>query len=668
MPVLVAWTRRPVGTLARWIGWPGAALAVALAVFVLGLGLGQTAPLHIAENRLIDLRLSLSVPRRPVSEAVTVIVIDEATLQGLPYREPQDRALLAALVRQANAAGAEAIALDLLFGQETEPGKDDALAAAIAQSAIPVIIGDPGQSIRLGLTESQQAFMAGYAPEARRALPAVGRDPDDNVSRFVLRHDPADPSLPTLAAALAEIAGAEMPPDGALIDYQLDEQGRPRPFPVMSAGRAAVLPPPLAKRFFEGRLLLVGIDVPLKDRHDTPLRAGFGDAGDLPGVFLHAHILTQALEGREIGQWEPPAVMLLAALASGLGVAIGYLQMHTGLRAVLIAGALALTWGGALWAMAAWKLMVPMVLPGLLLVFGLGAGSFVSGRKFYTERRFIRQALAQYVPEGLVDTLQRDPKRLRLGGEEREITALFTDVAGFTSTADKAQVAILLPALNRYLDLVCDTVLSHGGMVDKFIGDGVMALFNAPLEQEGHAARAIDCAREIARRTADLAAQDVFAGLGWGHTRVGVHTGRAMIGNVGGARRFDYTAIGDTINTAARLESASKGLGTQVLISEATLSRAIDQDPAYGRLRPVGAIVVVGRETPVTVYEPFAASAAYREGYRALAEGDASAARAALERVHAGDGEDGQDFARAAFHLKRLEAGETSAVMRLKEK
>ena len=364
-----------MSALARLIGWPGVAVAIAIAVFSIGLVLGQTAPLHIAENRLIDLRISLFVPRRPVSETVTVIAIDEATLQNLPYREPQDRALLAALVRQANAAGAKAIALDLLFGQETEADKDLALAAAIAESKIPVIIGDPGQSIRLGLTAQQQAFMAGFAPAALRALPAVGRDPDDNISRFVLSHDPGDPALPTLAAALAGIAGVEMPPNGALIDYQLDEQGRPRPFPVMSAGQAVKLPLPLAQKFFAGRYLLVGIDVPLKDRHDTPLRAGFGDAGDLPGVYLHAHILTQALEARKITQWGEFPTLLCIALASALGVAIGYVQMHTGLRAVMTAGALVLAWGGALWAMAAWKLMVPMVLPGLqLMLWGVEKG------------------------------------------------------------------------------------------------------------------------------------------------------------------------------------------------------------------------------------------------------------------------------------------------------
>jgi len=640
-----------MGRLARQLGWPAVAAAVAALVTALSIALSWTPPFQLAENRLMDLRIALLAERVPISDEIALVAITEETLSRLPYREPQDRGLLARIVDKASESGARAVGLDLLFGQPTEPEKDAALERAIAEAPMPVIIGDPGEGMRDLLTAEQWDFFRSFAPAARRAQPAVGRESVDDVSRYILSHDPRDPELPTLSAALARIAGAEPLPNGAVIDFRLDERGRPRPFPVYPAHAVPLFPPTM----LADRLVLVGIDQSLKDRHVTPLEVTLGDAGVLPGVYLHGQVLLQTLDARRIARWSDWQEGAAIAFAAVIGVVLGYAHIGAVVRVPGMLAALGLIWGGG-FAAAFWaKTLVPMAVPSFTLVVALGAGAYLSSRRFLRQRRFIRRAMAHYVPEPLVKTLQDNPERLRLGGEQREITALFTDVQGFTKMADATDPQILLPALNDYLDAVSETIIAHGGMIDKFMGDGVMALFNAPLEIEDHAGRAIACARRIAEVTGELAGRESYRALGWGPTRIGVHTGPAMIGNVGGSKRFDYTAIGDTVNAAARLEGANKYLTTLCCISETTVAAAGARD-----LRAIGAIIVQGRAEPLTVYEPRPAGPCYAEGYALLRAGDVARAKARLTEAR-----DGPDAALAALHLERIAAGETGVVIRL---
>jgi adenylate cyclase len=244
----------------------------------------------------------------------------------------------------------------------------------------------------------------------------------------------------------------------------------------------------------------------------------------------------------------------------------------------------------------------------------------------------------------------------------REVATIFTDITSFTSLVETAAPEVLGALLNEYVGGMTDVVFAHEGTVAKIIGDAIQILFNAPGDQPDYAARAVACAHDL-----DLWAQAFRErwkekGVSFGATRIGVHAGPALVGNFGGSRFFDYTAYGDTINTAARLEAANKFLGTRICVSA-----AVADATGNFRGRPVGDLVLRGRSEPLRAYEPLPEAAfegpatrQYTDAFAKLEAGDAAAmpAFAALVGLHADD-------ALASFHLRRLLNGARGVRMQL---
>jgi class 3 adenylate cyclase len=244
----------------------------------------------------------------------------------------------------------------------------------------------------------------------------------------------------------------------------------------------------------------------------------------------------------------------------------------------------------------------------------------------------------------------------------REVAAIFTDITNFTSLAESAAPEVLGELLNEYVGRMTDVVFEHEGTVAKIIGDAIQILFNAPGDQPDYAGRAVACARDLDACAQAFRERWNAAGVDFGATRIGVHAGPALVGNFGGSRFFDYTAYGDTINTAARLEGANKFLGTRICVSAAVA----DGTPGF-KGRPVGDLVLRGRSEPLRAFEPLPAAASeglamkqYSEAFARLEAGDAAAmpAFAALVGLHADD-------ALAGFHLRRLLNGAKGVRMRL---
>jgi adenylate cyclase len=215
------------------------------------------------------------------------------------------------------------------------------------------------------------------------------------------------------------------------------------------------------------------------------------------------------------------------------------------------------------------------------------------------QRRFAQSALGKYLPRDIANQIMRDPERLALRGEKKQIYAMFTDLEGFTKLSHSITPEQLSNLLNRYLDILSETVLRHGGTIDKFVGDAVVAFWGAPIAREDDADRAIKAAiamyeaGEEFKKSADPDLPPI------GCTRVGLHRGEAVVGNFGGEGRIQYTALGDSMNTAARLESANKSLKTTALVSSEAKSES-----TLDLFRPMGRIVLSGRATPVEVWEP----------------------------------------------------------------
>lgn len=240
-----------------------------------------------------------------------------------------------------------------------------------------------------------------------------------------------------------------------------------------------------------------------------------------------------------------------------------------------------------------------------------------------TREKRVRSAFGQYLAPTVIEELLANPDKLKLGGEKRELTAMFTDIEGFTTLTEGVDPERLVSLLHEYFDIACGIVLRHGGTIDKIVGDALHVIFNAPVQVEDHAARAVDCALELSRCSRELTARQRERGLALGRTRIGVNTGPCVVGNFGGSTRFDYTAHGDAINTAARLEGANKHLGTSICISESTVA----QCGAELRFRPIGRLLLKGKKETIAVFEPVAgngqksvAAQDYLEAYAALAE------------------------------------------------
>lgn len=349
------------------------------------------------------------------------------------------------------------------------------------------------------------------------------------------------------------------------------------------------------KEALKDRIVMVGVSaLGASDRRATPLRS------HLPGTYVHVVAATNLLANDHIVASGP--------LTRALGMLGVLLCLIVALLGTRLRNGAAVT-GMSLGAMAIWAVVaVVALLEGRLLpMVPVWAGVLVptvvelATRTNHAEaaRQRIRDAFSMYLAPAVVEELVADPDSLRLGGQRREITALFSDVAGFTTISEQLDPAQLTDLLNAYLSEMTDIVLQEGGTIDKYIGDAIVAMFGAPLSQPDHAARACRAAIRCAQRLDEL--RDKWVAEGWPeiHARIGVNSGVAVVGNMGSEKRFDYTMLGDMVNLAARLEGTNKVYGTDVMVGESTAALVQGQIA----LRELDRVAVKGKNEPVSVFE-----------------------------------------------------------------
>lgn len=412
----------------------------------------------------------------------------------------------------------------------------------------------------------------------------------------------------------------------------------------------------------EGRLLFVGTSAAgLMDLRFSPL------GGLIPGVEAHAHLLEQILAADHIvhPNWAPALEITLMVVG---GLLIGMVALtHSALVATLLCSAiLGLAFGGGWYAYSVHGLLLDPATPGLALVLTFIIASLFHHIQTERRQRWVKQAFARYVSPNLVAHLVENPGELELGGSRRECSFIFTDLAGFTSLMEKLDPARAVALLNEYLDNMIRIAFKHEGTLDRIVGDAVAIMFSAPVEQPDHRQRAVRCAEEMHLFASRFSTEAKSRGVPFGVTRIGVHSGEVTVGNFGGTTIFDYRALGDPVNTASRLESVNKQLGTLVCVSEATLPRG-DEIPA----RPVGKLVLKGKTRPLMVYQPLfsvkeggcAPMAEYFEAYDMMVR-NAPEARVRFEALARSWPLDSM----IAFHLKRLASGQEGDTIVFTEK
>ncbi len=289
----------------------------------------------------------------------------------------------------------------------------------------------------------------------------------------------------------------------------------------------------------------------------------------------------------------------------------------------------------------------------------VGAAREARARRATAERA--HAALARYFSPNLAAELAADDRSLDLAARRRDLTALFTDVAGFTGLVETIEPAVMTKLLNGYFTGMTDIVFAHGGTVAKIMGDALLVLFGAPADQHDHAARAVACALDLDAFAEQYRLTLLQDGIRFGATRIGVNSGPAIVGDFGGGRYFDYTAYGDTINTASRLEAANKALGTRICLSAHVIERAPELN-----VRPVGDLLLRGRIDPLRAFEPMQAAPdattfAYTAAFDRMAANDAGA-RAAFAGLLGATPDDPL----ANFHLRRLLNGQTGVAVDLR--
>ena len=317
------------------------------------------------------------------------------------------------------------------------------------------------------------------------------------------------------------------------------------------------------------------------------------------------------------------------------------------------------------WLFHAADVMVELLAPSLALIASFGAVDSLGGREARKQRAFIQGAFSRYVSPKVVEQMVADPSRMSLEGERRDMTFLFSDIADFTTMSEKLEAGELARLLNGYLDGMTNIVLKHGGMVDKFIGDAVFAIFNAPIDLPDHASKAVRCMLEMDDFGQSYRLQYQAAGVPLGITRIGVHSGVAVIGNFGSHARFTYTASGDAVNTAARVEGINKHLGTRLCVSGKT--KLLCTGIAF---RPVASAVLKGKTEPLDLWEPQHDSAvggeflqSYEAAYERLKSGQPEAAALFVQLLKTRP-----DDACVKLHLSRMEQGLTGVEMVMTEK
>lgn len=438
--------------------------------------------------------------------------------------------------------------------------------------------------------------------------------------------------------------------------------GKRGEIPYLSATKVLRAPP--AEVFSELRdaAVLIGSSaLGMSDLVSTPTDPTF------PGVEVHATVLKRILSAKpfpRVPDWANAANAMAIAIS---GLLLSFLCPAFGALAITLFGVffIGLLIAGDIWLWSFAQLALSPVMP-LLTVIAILAMNVLFG--YFAEakqKRQVRKAFSSYMAPALVDQLVGNPDGLRLTGESREMSFLFSDIAGFTSFSESASPELLVSVLNEYLEAMCRAVMAHGGTIDKIVGDAVVGIFNAPLDQPDHAERAVRCALAMDRISTDFIAKMNARGMAFGITRIGVNTGRAIVGNFGGSERFDYTAHGDAINTAARMESVNKHLGTQICIAGTTAA----QCPNH-YFRPVGALVLKGKTEAIEAFEPISESAVatplmvrYREAFELLSLEDSSA-RGFFERLKT----DYPDDPLVKLHYDRIINGIISSTIVLAEK
>ena len=569
----------------------------------------------------LAVRAKLNRTPEPAAKVAVVAVdpasLDSERLANLPraFFGPVWGQLIVSLTN----AGAKVVAIDFLLsysGSQFQKGYDRPFLMALYRNRNKVVLG------RAARIFPARNYIAALRNDPG-ALGTMDVDPEaDGIYRRIQRTRTyeTDKNFVTLTGAALSRAGEKDIPADILVAPAAHPEAIVPTYGLADILACAKTDAEALKAAFGGKVVLVGTTMPEEDRKlsssrfmappetaatATPsscglrrLAASAPDKHNIPGVFLHAMAAEAVLSDRLTVPAPSELSAAVAGAAAIAGAAVGFLL--TPLLAVGAAGLIA----AALWAGEIALLGVGLWLPvgtGVLAVAGASIVAYLV--RFVLEegkRRRIQKAFGYYLAPALVDRMVDTAEDLRLGGETRDVTVMFADLSGFTALSGLVGPEELVSRTNEYLTLIADEVEATGGYVDKFIGDAVMAVWGAPVVLDDHACQAVKAAIRIGDRIAEQRAQAAAAGEYGFAVKIGVNTGDAVVGNVGSEKRFNYTAVGEAVNIAARLEGLPGVYDCRIVLGETTAALVKDR---YD-LRELDMVAVKGKSEPLHIFEP----------------------------------------------------------------
>lgn len=563
--------------------------------------------LHVGDewlrDRFIELRASPEHESR-----ILVVDIDETSLHQQPWPWPRER--LAELVETLLSLGARGVALDILQGEPADPA-GDARMAMLAQHG-PVVMAQMFDYQPRPVPLRQGQLGGGQAGVVAAALPATGfianhaglaqaryfgnigvlPDPDGVLRRVPMATEYQGRTYPTLSRALLDCCSGK--PAAPLAEGQVRVPYR-RAWEAYDVAKAGdVLAGRLTPADVQGRLVLIGSSsLSIGDRVATPL------AASTAGLLVHAAMLDAQLDaqaGLAPKPWPGRPLAVAFTLVVVVLAAFTLPRLSALWNAALLGGS-SVAWVGMAYVIAPhdpWFAPAAPLLANLLL---LALAVPLHWQLAQKRSRQLLGTLRQYVAKAVVDELLRSDMKDPLAPRQLQVTTLIADMQGYTTQVETLSLEEAANLTRDFLDCLTRPVLRHQGTLDKFTGDGLVAFWGAPLPNAEHADLALDAARDMLREVAEFSQRRAARGLAPLRVRIGIESGPAMAGDYGSSERSIYTAVGDSVNTAARLEQAARDYPYDVIVGEGTVARA-----RRHRFLPLGERQLRGKEKPLQVY------------------------------------------------------------------
>lgn len=573
---------------------------------------------HVFELKTLDQRFKWFADVQEASPDLVLVTIDEASLATYG-RWPWPRDRHGYVVDFLSRAGAKGVVFDVLFLEpDAETPEYDEIFARHSEQAANVVL--PFVLTDMGAEQSARFPIDPLLAQAR-ALGFINlyADADGTVRRLPLFARVAGQTYLQLGGAAAQafdpqqtmhiqatgmsFRGHQVPLSDdlkMLINWhgRYDQQIYPT-YPIGAilqsyADQLENRQPLLDPSLFKDKIVFIAATAAgLYDLRVTPV------SPITPGVMIHMTVLDNLLQGNFLRQ-APGWTTYLGLLLMAFATAFGYLCIERGWLKLSAVTGLAIAYVTiSLFAFAYLDLWIETVIPLMAWAMTCVSAATVA---FFTEgraRRHLRTVFDKYMASDVVAEILREPDHIKLGGEKKEVTLFFSDVQGFTTLSEQLEPEILVALLNEYLSLMTDLIMQYRGNVNKYLGDGIMAFFGAPRYEPEHASLACFAALECQRQLTQL--QDRWSAQGYPRiaTRIGLNSGQVVLGNMGSPSRMEYTAMGDSVNLASRLEGANKYYGTKILLGAQTYQLA-QHDIVT---REIDAIRVKGKQQPVVVYE-----------------------------------------------------------------